>query len=381
MRVIDVVILLHGALVVPADGNIFHPIRRLLNFGNLFGSEHTVAQSPYEKIMGAPVFQVTTPWGSTYLNMENRIDKKMDDVDEDDLGKGDNQYRTIGLYYLDPEDALAAHAELKQMQQMKKADIRITGNSLGKALRSSANLGAGLLTGVELDALRGKVKPSSEGGSLRHKIQPPKRQLYYAARCYGKERVGFLGTDPKEEASSALYGNGPLSSLNMDGLEARRERIGAPKPKTMLQAQNMHMEGYKGVPVFWAQGMQRRQPKLKQLFSGTSLETPLFMNYEDLMDSWGKMRKRDPKLPEEPTVEVFNLWDVLTSMDRHAWRKKRTGKKFDWSSGLMKRIKTPDAPDLDSITFIPSSACVNYKEKLSARGNGKARLRPMRAMR
>ena len=36
--------------------------------------------------------------------------------------------------------ALAAHAELKQMEQMVDADIRITSMSLGKALRSAANM-------------------------------------------------------------------------------------------------------------------------------------------------------------------------------------------------------------------------------------------------
>jgi hypothetical protein len=28
-------------------------------------------------------------------------------------------------------------------------------------------------------------------------------------------------------------------------------------------------------------------------------------------------------LPDQPTVKVFNLWDVLTSMDKDAWKKKQ----------------------------------------------------------
>jgi hypothetical protein len=364
--------------------------RRLLNLGSLFGNPKKCAATPYDRIMGHPVFQVTTAWGSAYMNME-----KLTDMEDSGLGgsvintknpsqlkslsEEQNQYRTVSLYFMDPDDALSTHAELKQMEQMKKSDIRITSVSLGKALRSAANLGSGLVTGYPVEPLNGNIKSVDEGGTLRHKIMPPKRQLFYAARCVGKERVGLFGENPSEDASSAVLGNSALEGLN---LMRRREKADrkSNKPKTALQAQNAHMEGYTGIPVFWAQGMQRKPPLLKRLISGNDQETPMFFNYEDLMDAWTKVQKRSPKklnLPEQPTVEVFNLWDVLTSMEKDEWKNKKANK-YDWAKPLQKRFGKQEAPDLDSITFVPSSRCVDYKEKITARGNGKARLRPMR---
>ena len=104
------------------------------------------------------------------------------------LGSEDNQYRTISLYYMDPNDALAAHAEFKQMGGMTNSDVRVTSVSLGKAIRCAANAGRGLVSGQPIDLFTGKVLGTKEGGSLRHKLMPPKKQLFYAARCLGKER-------------------------------------------------------------------------------------------------------------------------------------------------------------------------------------------------
>lgn len=366
--------------------------RRILNLSSLFGNPRECAATPYDRIMGHPVFQVTTAWGSTYMNME-----KLTDVDDagtavgsgnspttrrvKSLSEEQNQYRTVSLYFMDPDDALANHAELKQMSQMKESDIRITSVSLGKALRSASNLGNGLVTGYPIDALTGKLKSVEEGGSLRHKIMPPKRQLYYAARCIGRERVGLFGENPAEDASTAVLGNSALEGLNLIRRREKRDRKTVQtKPRTALQAQNAHMEGYTGIPVFWAQGMQRQPPLLKQVLSGNRQETPLFFNYEDLVEAWDKMKKqtKNKSLPEQPTVEVFNLWDVLTSMDKEAWKQARS-KKFDWAKPLRQRFGRQDQPPgLDSITFVPSSRAIDYKQKISARGNGKARLRPMR---
>jgi len=373
-------------------GTLLTQTRRLLNFGGLFGT--ATSASPYERILGHPVFQVTTAWGSAYMNMEKLTDlgdstKKM----ETKKGAGggslrsisdeQNQYRTVSLYFMDPDDALATHAELKQMQQMKKSDIRITSVSLGKALRSASNLGNGLVTGYPVEPLTGSLKSVEEGGSLRHKILPPKRQIYYAARCIGKERVGLFGENPTEDASTAVMGNAALEGLN---LIRRREKTtnnnsGNKKAKTVIQAQNSHMEGYTGIPVFWAQGMYRRPPLLKRLITGNGQETPMFFNYEDLIDAWGKLRKHSKNLPAEPSVEVFNLWDLLTSMDKDAWKdkKKKKNQKFDWAKPLRNRLGgTKTTPELADVTFVPSSRAIDYKQAITARGNGKARLRPMR---
>jgi hypothetical protein len=366
--------------------------RRILNFGNLFGSPQSCSDSPYDRILGHPCFQVTTAWGSAYMNMERLTDleESSDSTPQNilknknpnsikSISEEQNDYRTVALYYMDPDDAIAAHAELKQMEQMKEADIRVTSVSLGKALRSSSNLGDGLVTGYPIEPLSGNIKSVEEGGSLRHKVVPPKRQLFYAARCIGKERVGFFGDNPSEEATAAILGNSALEGLNLMRRREKRERK-TPKAKSLIQMQNAHMEGYCGIPVFYAQGMQRRHPLLKGLISGNRQETPMFFNYEDLQGAWAKMKKRDKNLPDQPTVEVFNLWDVLTSMDKDAWKKKQVvNQKTEWlTAPVEKRVGKLGEPDLDSITFVPSSRSTNYKEIISARGNGKARLRPMR---
>lgn len=293
------------------------------------------------------------------------------------ISEEQNQYRTISLYFMDPDDALSTHAELKQMEQMKKSDIRITSVSLGKAIRSAANLGNGLVTGYPMESLTGNLKPVEEGGSLRHKILPAKRQLFYAARCIGRERVGLFSENPTDDAVSAVMGNSALEGLNLMRRRDKVDRKASNKPKTMMQAKNAHMEGYTGIPVFWAHGMHRRPPLLKRLVTGSAQETPLFFNYEDLVDAWGKMKRRSKKLPTEPTVEVFNLWDVVTSMEKEAWKEKKNNK-LDLSKPLRNRLGIKSTPELGDITFVPSSRAIDYKEKITAQGNGKARLRPMR---
>ena len=363
--------------------------RRLFNFNSLIGNP--CAQSPYDRVIGYPVFQVTTAWGSPYMNME-----KLTDIDEAPGGDGSNvvsnkdpnslrsiseeqnEYRTVTLYFMDPDDALAAHAELKQMEQMKKSDIRITSSSLGKALRSAANLGNGLPTGYPIEPLTGNLKAVEEGGSLRHKIMPDKRQLFYAARCIGKERVGFFGENAAEDAATAVLGNSAIEAMQLIRRRDKRERKTTPKPKTILEAQNTHMDGYIGIPVFYAEGMTRRHPKLKQIISGNRQETPMFFNYEDLQDTWKKMKKSNPDIPDEPVVEVFNLWDVLTSMEKDAWKQRKKAGKTDFMAPLVKRFGKKVQPGMGDITFVPSSRGIDYKQAISSRGTGKARLRPMR---
>ncbi|CAJ1935713.1 unnamed protein product [Cylindrotheca closterium] len=369
------------------DMPVIKQARQLLNLNSILGNP-TSAQ-PYDRILGSPVFQVTTAWGSPYMNMEKLTEMDGSGADGSGLFQKDagslksiseeqNEYRTVTLFFMDPDDALGVHAELKQMEQMKKSDIRITSNSLGKALRAAANLGNGLPTGYPIEPLNGNLKPVEEGGSLRHKIMPDKRQLFYAARCIGKERVGLFGDNPSELATMALLGNSAIEATNLMRRRDKRERKTTPPPKSLLEAQNAHMDGYVGIPVFHASGMARKIPKLKQISSGNRQETPMFFNYEDLQDAWTKMKKKNPSMPDKPTVEVFNLFDVLTSMDKDQWKKRKEAGKFDIMAPLRQRFGKLEGPDLDSITFVPSSRAIDYKEKLSARGNGKARLRPMR---
>jgi hypothetical protein len=376
-------------------GAVVIQTRRLLNFGSLCGS--ATQASPYERITGHPVFAVSTPWGSPYMNME-----KLSDMEEfvqtdngsnvknpQSLSEEQNEYRTVALYFMDPDDVLAVQGEMKQMEQMEKTDIRITAISLAKALRQASNLGNGLVTGAPPDPSDGNLK-IDEGGSLRYKIVPAKRQLYYAARCIGKERVGLFGETGAEDAQTAILGNSALEAVNLMRRREKRERK-TPKPRNAMEAANQHMEGYSGIPVFYVPQMQRTLPLLKRITTGTKHETPMFFNYEDMEVAWEAMRSRSQggvfrsksseAVPEKPVnVEVFNLWDVLTSMDRDAWKKSQ--QKHKWVEQPLGAIKdllpSQGPPGLESITFVPSSRSTQYKEKISARGNGKARLRPMR---
>ena len=161
--------------------------RKMLNFGSTFGSATTAL--PYDRIAGHPVFSVTTPWGSPYMSMEKKanLDEVVQEREVKSKSKaaiGDDQaakYRQVALYFMDPDDAIAMHAEMKQLDQLKKSDVRITSFSLSKALRQAANVGHGLVTGQPPDANTGKLQVD-EGASLRYKSGPPKRQLFYAAR-------------------------------------------------------------------------------------------------------------------------------------------------------------------------------------------------------
>jgi len=223
--------------------------------------------------------------------------------DAESWASQDSKYRMISLYYLDPNDAVSAHTEFKQMEGMEDSDVRITTVSLAKALRSSANLGKGLLTGQPINPHKGTILPSKEGGSLRHKIMPPKKQLYYAARCFGKERVGLFShskdnsmkntkDDPdRDHAIRAVLGNSALGYHSLQRQQVVRDmnRIGGIKPKDELEASYKHMDGHLGIPVFFLPGMERRKSRIKSLVSGGSRkEIPLFFNYEDLEKAWQK---------------------------------------------------------------------------------------------
>lgn len=364
--------------------------RRFLNFGSTFGSA-TYSPTPYDRIMGQPVFSVTTPWGSPYMNIE-----KLSDLEEvvqepenaqassgrsspQSISEEQNEARTVVLYFLDPEDAVAVHGEMKQMEQMEQSDIRLTSLSLARALRQASNFGHGLPTGAPPDTLTGKFAVS-EGAALRYKLVPPKRQLYYAARCKGRERVGLQSDNPAEDAQTVVLGNSAIEGINLMRRRDKRERKAPSKAKTAEQLANGHMEGYTGIPVFYCPHMHKQRPFVKQLITGQKQEIPLFFNYEDLEYAWYELRERSPKqaIPTGPEdVEVFNLWDILTSMDKDAAQQATS-----WKDNLIKpfrrRFGKSNPVDIHDITFIPNSRSVQYKERISACGNGKARLRPMR---
>jgi len=351
---------------------------------------------------------------------------------------------------MDPNDALAAHAEFKQMSGMTQSDVRLTAVSLGKAIRCAANVGRGLLSGQPIDLHSGKVLSTKEGGSLRHKLMPPKKQLFYASRCIGKERIGFFSQKVLKEnpnkgdrdseynhAVATVIGNAALNYRNLQRKQGLRDKkFTLSGPKNIFEQQYSHMDGHLGIPVFYMNGLERHTNRFKSLVSGSSrTEKPFFFNYEDLQKAWEKTKKPtnykynpddsnqdvastsatslttdangielndeelDKLLPPN-SVEVFNLWDVVTSMEReHFKRENYKQQTLSSPQQLWKNICYPlqnrfhnvlkknnndgnsiDSINnpLDSIVFIPSSDAISYKESMSTRGNGEARLRPMR---
>ena len=265
------------------------------NLSNLFGSARSTSKTPYERVANHPVFQVTTSWGAPYMSFEK--------VDDDDMtasaksgGKGDQNIlgyggdmRSVTLFYMDPQDALAMHQEMKQMQNMAKSDIRITATTLAKAIRQSSNFGDGLPTGTPVDATTGDLPTIQDGGSLRYKIVPSRRQLFYAAtKCpTTRERVGLFGESGAEDAAIVLD-----AALDASNQQRRRNvRNGKSRAITASQRQYRHMEGYIGIPVFYCPSMRKSWGPLKGLLGGSNQENPLFFSYEDLQEAYTKMRK------------------------------------------------------------------------------------------
>lgn len=321
--------------------------------------------------------------------------------------------RPISLYFMDEHDARALADEMKQMRNMKDSDLRITCTSLGKAVRMASNLGNGVPTGQPVQDTTGKMLSMDDGGSLRHKIVPSKRELFYAARCAGRERVGCFGESAQEDADlllqpqdvieankMGLRRKAPKNMANRVKKARQLEKEGlAESPEDKLRREYTHMEGQVGLPVFSAEGLVKKPPMLRRMIQGskawaTSSLTPVYFSYEDLLKDWSAMRERSEnkdKIPEKPAqVEVFNMMDVVTSIDKDQWRTERRSELVREKKGILGKIpvihnfiKGASAPakstGLENVLFVPSSLGVQAKERISAGGSRKTRLRPMRA--
>jgi len=416
---------LSSTQVVSASiGSVLNPIRRTLNLSSIFGSPTSAAS--YERISGQPVFAVTTSWGSPYLIFERTEDEVGASADDDQIDFNEayqqkQAQRQVVLYFLDPDDAAVHRDEMQQVDAMKGADMRIMSMSLGKAVRQATNLGKGLPTGQPIDAVTGKMKTPEEGGTLRYKIVPPKRELYYAARCKGRERVGLFDDNPDFDAKMMLNTRRTLAQYADSRGRARKEREGrggpaaaatakaaAANPNAPDRVRYAHMEGTVGIPVFHCPGLDRRHPLAKRLVNrkAAKAEKPLFFSYEDLKESWNDTRGRvadevrASKPQNPPEVEVYNLMDVVTSIDRDQWRVARRGQlrreqvmdsvlsklsfvPFIGKLAGSENVKAPataggKTSGLEQVVFVPSSRNVNAKERTSNIGGSKARLRPMR---
>ena len=323
--------------------------------------------------------------------------------------------RPISLYFLDEHDARSLADEMKQMKHMKESDLRITCTTLGKAVRQASNLGNGLPTGQPMEETSGKLLSMDAGGSLRHKIVPSKRELFYAARCDGRERIGCFGDTSKEDAELLLQPQDVIEANKM-GLRRKASKNAAARMKKARQLQKeglvesnidklrreyTHMEGQVGLPVFYAPGLVKKPPRIRSWIHGakkawtSSSLTPLYFSYEDLMNDWSIMRSKSEKqhsIPDTPPqVEVFNMMDIVTSIDKEQWKTVRREELVRESKGIWGKIpmlhrmikgtstSAASSSGLDKVVFVPSSLGVQAKERIRANGNRKARLRPMRA--
>lgn len=402
---------------------------RRINLSNLLGGRTSIPAA--ERILSQPVFQVTTAWGSPYMLFEKYKDEekalemeggaggsgKTDDVSKfsrvqqkDDM----QETRPISLYFLDEHDARALADEMKQMKHMKESDLRITCSSLGKAVRQASNLGNGLPTGQPVEDTTGKLLSMDEGGSLRHKIVPSKRELFYAARCKGRERVGCFGDAARDDAELLLQPQDVIEANKMgERRKAAKNAAGRVKKARQLEKEGVaegevdrlrreygHMEGQVGLPVFYTDGLVKKPPMIKRMIHGSkawsaSSLTPLYFSYEDLMKDWSEMRSNSAnknKIPETPPqVEVFNMMDVVASIDKDQWKAQRRTELIREKKGFLGKIpivhhlvrkgskRSAKSSGLEKVVFVPSRLGIQAKERISIHGNRKARLRPMRA--
>ncbi len=395
---------------------IINKTRQTLNFSNLFGSQ--TGLPAYERLASQPVFSVTTPWGSPYLLFE-RADRTESELEFDEeeseptnAGGGTRQDNTrqVALYFMDEEDAMRLRDEMLQMDQMKGADMRITAFSLGKAVAQSSSLHKGLLTGQGIDEHSGKMKGPDEGGVLRYKIVPPKRELFYAARCKGRERVGLWGNSAEDDARLMMQSvpviGGTLANMRKNAIEKRKRdkrnaKLGAVEVASTdagdgvdpIRREYKHMEGFVGIPVFHCPEMKKYNKVKGLLRNERKKQSPLYFSYEDLVSSYESMRNKakDPNaIPETPQVEVYNLMDVVTSIDRDQWKVKRARQLkvagiLGKVPGLNKINGAPSTTGLDlketglqQIIFVPNSKSTKFKEGVSKLGSYQTRLRPMR---
>jgi len=373
--------------------HMLYLLRKTLSLSTVFRPSSTL--SSYERILSTPAFSVTTSWGSPYMIFERLsraedlaeeeaenifgsntdLDKELEPL-SDTITEGDDEEkqqrtRTTALYFLDPDDASALSDEMKQMGGgMSSADIRVMSSSFGKALRQSSIISSssGLPTGQPLDDTTGRLRGDA-GMTLRYKLVPSKRELFYACRCKGKESVGLF-SDSGEDVKEIITGKRQkrrLGTQEMRGsIEKRKKQLSS--ETNPMRSKYAHMSGKTGIPLFYIHGMELISRKQKQI--------PLFFSYEDSIQSW---RKINPN-KSMPKVEVFNFVDVIVSMDKNQQEalQKRNPKWNFWNKSQPKDDTNPDLIQLQNILFVPSSKSLNFKHRTTRLGNRKARLRPMR---
>ena len=97
-----------------------------------------------------------------------------------------------------------------------------------------------------------------------------------------------------------------------------------------------------GVPVFVAKGLALKR--------GSENVIPIFLTKEDLDRAWNKMREKNESLPKEATIEVGNLFFIVSKMEEG------------------------DVPELKNLGFFAPKASVDYSAKEQGGPQGQARL-------
>ena len=149
-----------------------------------------------------------------------------------------------------------------------------------------------------------------------------------------------------------------------------------------IRREYSHMEGQVGLPVFYSEGLVKKPPLMRRIIQGskawtTSSLTPLYFSYEDLMRDWSEMRQKSEnreRIPEKPQVEVFNMLDVVTSIDKDQWKVQRRAELLREQKGFLGRIpivhnffsikkskSRAERSGLEKIVFVPSSLGLQAK--------------------
>jgi len=378
-----------------------------LNLKGFFGSPQYTAKTPYELVGSTPVFMVGTQRGNPYLS-----------------SVGDQESGVV--YYMDIDDAKAALQEFKRNPQSAVMDASISSTSLSKAIRQSAQGESGLPTGHSPDPMTGHLDDST----LIYKIIPSHRQLFYACRCKGRASVGqsrcynsledahetmkekICRQDQLVREQERLRTKGKKKKLKGWIPEGDSDDFTDDKFHYVLDKMRATSKDYNirlGIPTFYCPNLKREVSRMNNFGRGEQ-ENVLFLSYEDLQSAWAKVRVSTarkekimlPKIP--PNVEVMNLMDVLTSMDREDLKKKSQSS-FEIKAYIKEPLKTVknqmndvvegtknmfhkkksknvSPPDISKITFVPESRGVEYLHQIiAARGSRSPRMRPMREWR
>ena len=213
--------------------------------------------------------------------------------------------------------------------------------------------------------------------------------MFYAARCKGRERVGLFAALPEDDAQLMMNTmpviGGTLAMMRKNAVERQKRKLKLARRGMEIDGgeddpilkQYGHMEGFLGLPVFSCPELKKHNAVKSLLRNDGKMQTPLYFSYEDLIDSWtaarsklkGEDKKNMPATPED--VEVFNLVDVITSMDRDSEKQRMASSKtpiVERVQNIVKRSGKQRSSGLEQIVFIPNGKSTKFKENMTKNG-------------